>query len=195
MLGFSDDYDAGRNARRVNEARGACFSTKMAAGGRLQNAMSLLFSFKAMRLLLAVSVSVWMAGGCLFGCSNSAMASETADNSAHTVVAAESCHATQSHDCCAKQKPTRGISIKLKQPNGLLALFASPRGMMNDCPLLANGRAITSKTSSNLPAPERAPVVFLPRIENSSEQTELRPAAPFPPNRGPTYLRCCVFLI
>ncbi len=36
--------------------------------------MSLFFSNKAVRLLLSISVSIWMAGGCLFGCSNTTMA-------------------------------------------------------------------------------------------------------------------------
>ena len=38
--------------------------------------MSLFLSNKAVRLLLAISVSIWMAGGCLFGCSNAAMAAD-----------------------------------------------------------------------------------------------------------------------
>ena len=37
--------------------------------------MIYLVSHKAVRLFLAVSVSVWLAGGCLFGCGGSAMAS------------------------------------------------------------------------------------------------------------------------
>ena len=35
--------------------------------------MRSFFSIKAVRLLLSLSVSIWMAGGCLFGCSGTTM--------------------------------------------------------------------------------------------------------------------------
>src|SRR5262245_49451380 len=57
------------------------------------------------RILLAFSISLWLAGaGCMWGCSNMAMAAESRSTSApgqHTVVVANSCHA-KTHDCCAR---------------------------------------------------------------------------------------------
>ncbi|HJP91371.1 MAG TPA: hypothetical protein VJ875_05420 [Pyrinomonadaceae bacterium] len=133
---------------------------------------------KAVRLLLAVSVSVWMVGGCQFGCT-SAMA---ADTSVQTVSAANSCHAKHSHDCCAAKKSKKQIA-------------RTPRGTMNDCPLVVNATAVVSKSSGHSTDPARGPVVVSPFIENTNEQPNTFVADSFPPNRDPTYLRCCVFLI
>jgi hypothetical protein len=163
----------------------------MFEGGRLLERMSLLVSLKAVRLLLAISVSVWLAGGCLFGCSNTAMA-------AHAVVApaaaasGESCHAARSHDCCSKQKQA---TAKLNRAETALALNAIPRGSMKDCPLVVNATAVPTKKSSNAPDPGRTTAAALPRVESTGELVKNQFVASFLPNRGPTYLRCCVFLI
>src|SRR5690349_6048029 len=68
--------------------------------------MRLFFSNKAIRFLLSVSVSIWMAGGCLFGCS-SAMGADVP--SASPKVENQSCHAKHSHDCCATAKSKKRI--------------------------------------------------------------------------------------
>jgi hypothetical protein len=157
--------------------------------------MSSFLSMKAMRLFLAASVSMWMAGGCLFGCSNNAMAHE-ADDSAQAIVAGESCHAASSHDCCAtKKKPAKQIVRNSPQPAAGTSFVPAPRGMMRDCPLAVSAAAAISKTSSHLPDPARGPVTVLPFIETTPEQVDTFLVVPFLPNRGPTYLRCCVFLI
>ena len=135
-----------------------------------------------MRLLLALSVSIWMGGGCLFGCGSSAPGSDLAKaDSSQTVVAGESCH---SH-----------ISHKAKQPRGLTSVAPSPRGMIKDCPLVVNSTAATSKSSGKLPQPGRVAVATLPLIESTAEYSNASLVTHIPPNRGPTYLRCCVFLI
>ena len=154
--------------------------------------MSSFLSTKAVRLFLAVSVSIWMAGGCLFGCSNTAMAHEL-DDSAQAVVAGESCHVSRSHDCCATQKPKKQVVRSSQQPGPSFAQL--PRGMVKDCPLVVNATAAISKNSSHLPDPARGPVAVLPLIATVSEQSDTFLAVPVLPNRGPTYLRCCVFLI
>jgi hypothetical protein len=46
-----------------------------------------------------------------------------------------------------------------------------------------------------VPDPAREPVATLPSFEKQTEQTDNILVASFLPNRGPTHLRCCVFLI
>ena len=161
--------------------------------------MSSLLSTKIVRLLLAVSVSIWMAGGCLFGCSSNAMAHDADDSAPTVVVAGENCHSAQSHDCCTGKKPKKQIAHHSQRqtavPSSLPSFIPGPRGMMKDCPLAVNATAATSKTSGYVPDPAREPVAVLPFVETTSEQFDAFFVTPFLPDRGPTYLRCCVFLI
>ena len=136
-----------------------------------------LFSNKAVRLLLAVSVSIWMAGGCMFGCANSASGAEAAQSSEKTIVAVHSCH--------AKHSPLAGVP----------SFVPAPREMMTECPLVVTSTAVTSKNSTHVPDPGRGPVAALPSFEKQIEITDNTLVAPFLPDRGPTHLRCCVFLI
>jgi len=136
-----------------------------------------LFSNKAVRLLLAVSVSIWMAGGCMFGCANSTMGAEMAQSSKNVVDAGMSCHAKHSHVA------------------GMPSFAPSPRGMMSECPLVVNSTAVISKNSTHVPDPGRGPIAALPSFEKQIARTDNLLAAPFRPDRGPTHLRCCVFLI
>ena len=158
---------------------------------------------KIPRVLLAFIVSVWMAGGCLFGCSNmQVMAAETVDPST-TVVEGDSCEPAAAHSCCTKPKATRQ-PVRTKSPvtTQKEALVATPSGLltsaprgMSDCPLMINATAVTAKSSGNVPEPGRTPVALLPRIETQIEQAPVLSTFSFRPNRGPTHLRCCVFLI
>jgi hypothetical protein len=161
--------------------------------------MSSFFSIKAVRLLLAFSVSIWMAGGCLFGCSNAAMGAgiaHEADNTGNAIVSGESCHAAaSSHDFGSSQKPKKRTANNAKHPKGVPSFTPGPRGMMKDCPLAVSATAVASKNSGHLPEPGRGPVAVLPLIENKTAQLVTFSLTPIPPNRGPTYLRCCVFLI
>ena len=163
--------------------------------------VSLRMVRKAMRLLLAFSVSVWLAGGCMFGCGSTAMASPGAVDQA-TAVEGESCHTEKAHDCCSKQKapkqstvPVLQTEILLNQAPGFASLASLPRGSMGDCPLVVNATAVTSKNNSNSPAPAYASNAALPLPETDGEIPQKHVVAPLLPNRGPTYLRCCVFLI
>jgi len=148
----------------------------MFAGSRLQARMD-LFSNKAVRLLLAVSVSLWMAGGCMFGCASSTMGAEMAQSSENVIEAGMSCHAKHS------------------QVAGVPSFVPSPRGMVNECPLVVNSTAVTSKNSTHVPDPGRGPIAALPSFEKQIAHTDNIPVAPFRPDRGLTHLRCCVFLI
>ena len=153
---------------------------------------------KAVRLLLSVSVSIWMAGGCLFGCSNTAAGAE-AESEVPTVVAGESCHEVRSHNCCGSEKPKKQVAKSStptsKTPGTLSSVAPAPRGMMKDCPLVVNATAIVSKGSGHLPDPGRVPVAAMHFVENKVQQSDAFLAVPIVPNRGPTHLRCCVFLI
>ena len=154
-----------------------------------------LFSSKSVRLLLSISVSIWMAGGCLFGCANNAMGMEVSPASANVVETGNSCHAKHSHDCCtaAKAKAKKRVASNLK-PAGL-SFVPAPQGMMSECPLVVNSTAVSSKKSTHLPDPGREPVAALPSFDKPSEHTDPNFVVSFLPNRGPTHLRCCVFLI
>ena len=156
--------------------------------------MSLFFSTKVVRLLLSISVSIWMAGGCLFGCGNSTMAAEIDDST--TIEAGESCHAVRSgHECCASQKPKKQSPRKVKQPEGVTSFAPTPRGMMNDCPLVTNATAATSKNRSHVPDPGRTSVAALPQLEKQNQTKDSARVVSLLPDRGPTHLLCCVFLI
>jgi hypothetical protein len=140
-------------------------------------------SKKAVRLLLVFSVSTWMAGGCLLGCSNTSLAAngnhETVSD-ARTIVAGHNCHAMLSDS---------------KAPKGVPSFAPDPIGMMKDCLLAVSATAVTTKSSGQMPDPGLGPVSSLPFIRNGTVQLAGASLIPIPPNRGPTYLRCCVLLI
>lgn len=158
--------------------------------------MSLFFSNKAVRLLLSISVSVWMAGGCLLGCSNTATAAETA---VPAIEEGESCHVVRpapSHDCCASQQPKPKKQTRtVTQPEGVASFAPTPRGMMQDCPLVTNATAATSKSSTYVPDSGQASLPVLPQLQKQTQLVDNTRVVPFLPNRGPTHLLCCVFLI
>ncbi len=156
--------------------------------------MSFLVSLKVVRLLLAVCVSVWLAGGCLLGCGNAAMAAPN-NQSTQPAVEGDSCHTARAHDCCAKPQPPKQSRIDPKLTASLLSLTSLPRGMMSDCPLAVSATAIASKNNSNSPDSAAATKAELPLMVGHGELPQKHVVAPMLPNRGPTYLRCCVFLI
>jgi hypothetical protein len=135
-----------------------------------------------------------MAGaGCLLGCSNAVHASpQNSKDDVNTVVADESCAAKHSHDCCAKKKQTAAsVETQLLVPE-----FTAGRGSMKDCPLAVNASAVVSKARSDGSDESLAREVssfVLPEQSNSFSKS--RSSESLLLNRGPTYLRCCVFLI
>ena len=155
--------------------------------------MTFLVSLKVVRLLLAVSVSFWLAGGCLLGCGSMAMAAQRGED--QTAVEAESCQSAQEHHCCSKAKPAKQNTIDPKLTESLLALATLPRGPMGDCPLAMGATAIAAKASSNSPDSDQTTNAALPLTAGNRERHQKHFAVPLVPNRGPTYLRCCVFLI
>ena len=155
--------------------------------------MSLLFSNKAVRLLLSVSVSIWMAGGCLFGCATGAMGAEPSHESA--VEHGAGCHAMPSHHSLEASKPKKNLTSSRKLVEVVAYVIPGPSEMMKDCPLGVNATAATSKSSTYLPEPARGPVAALPAFEKQPIQTEHTQVVPFLHNRGSTHLQGCVFLI
>lgn len=151
-------------------------------------------SNRAMRLLLSISVSIWMAGGCVLGCS--AMGAEASQPSENAVVTGASCHEKAAHHCCSTAKPKKQtVRTSAQQLPRIPTFTPAPRGSMKDCPLAVNSTATTSKSSTYLPEPARGPVAALPSFEKQSELLYQPAVAPFLPNRGPTHVLVCVFLI
>jgi hypothetical protein len=164
--------------------------------------MSFLVSLKVVRLLLVVSVSVWLAGGCLLGCGSAMAAQGHGDESSQAAVEGESCHTAQKHHCCSKPKPAKQSApakhstIAFSLTQSTLALASLPRDMMRDCPLAMNATAIAAKASTNSAESTQGTSAALPAgVCNSELSQKHHVIAPLVPNRGPTYLRCCVFLI
>jgi len=149
---------------------------------------------KLARLLLAFSVSFWMAGaGCLWGCSNTAMASDMREMNHQPAVASHSCHA-RTHDCCAKKASKQ--TARLTAPSTVPFLLGMQSdGMMKDCPLAVNANAAVTKATTDLSDSAELPIATPLKIEGSEKLVDLSSTPVQFLNRGPTYLRCCVFLI
>ena len=132
------------------------------------------------RIFLTTSVSLWMAGaGCLMGCSNSIHAASTSSQ--------ESCHA-KTHDCCAKQ------TLDITSSQSVSSIEDANGVAREPCPLAVNASAEPSKANDGGNAQVQLTVVFAADVSEQSSPDYRSSPIPFL-NRGPTYLRCCVFLI
>ena len=156
-------------------------------------------SAKAVRYALVPMLSFWIAGtACLLGCSVQAAQSQTnAPSDDHAVVTAhESCASSKSHDCCAgKQASTQDTSETKSVAEIALTPQGGTSGTMGECPLGIRATAVISKvgqeqTTIVLPLPSVPSVAPAVPEHTSPVIDPLRV-----PNRGHTYLRCCVFLI
>ena len=155
------------------------------------------------RIGLSLAVAFWMAGaGCLLGCENMVsaavdpVAAEPAP-SQNVIVSGDAC-ASASHDCCAKRhaKSAHKAPPSSRSTDALIPeVVANTSSSPIDCPLAVTATAALSKSD-----PDRiSGAVLVPRENNPfTSQPEQRSALSHPlrlPNRGHTYLRCCVFLI
>lgn len=168
---------------------------------------------RLLRVGLVSILSLWIAGaGCMFGCQNMiAAASNGSDASAvehgmAAIVSGDACASDGSHDCCAQKKTA--AKAKTENANTRLSLQLAtqlsqseslnprPSSGMRECPLaLSRAVAITKTSDSKQFADSIAPTFTGTVVDDSPEQhTALSPLARLP-NRGHTYLRCCVFLI
>ena len=169
---------------------------------------------KTLRSGLGLILSFWIAGaGCMFGCQNMLASAATGGDpqavapDLATIVSGDACASSGSHDCCAKKKAE---AIKVKAPVASAArpslqtaalisqkesLSADPSGSMKDCPLaMTRAVAVTKTSGSKQAAPVALSLKALPVEPSHERQTSLAPKARLP-NRGHTYLSCCVFLI
>ncbi|HSS22048.1 MAG TPA: hypothetical protein VLL54_18410 [Pyrinomonadaceae bacterium] len=155
------------------------------------------------RIVLAFAVAFWMAGaGCMLGCNNmmSAAASEVQSAPAQSFtaeVSGDSCaSAGGHHDCCAKRhaRPAGHAEAPMGEASES-QLITATSSLMTDCPLAINATAALAKSD-----PDQAGVAVLASSRNlpTTIQPKQVSALSRPlrlPNRGHTYLRCCVFLI
>ena len=164
---------------------------------RLQLMNSRAIILRTLRTSLSLCVALWMAGaGCLWGCSNTAYAASSShpshEEETQTVEAGSSCHKPK-HDCCAKESETSASqSVKSSVDLNFAAL---PSGMMKDCPLAVSATAVTSKNSNDVQSVERVSTKVLGAYTVESRRVSPNLVPQHFLNRGPTYLRCCVFLI
>jgi len=152
------------------------------------------------RVMLAASVSFWMTGAaCIWGCNNNALAAAAREQqqTARTV-AGRSCHSSQSsdssrHHCCSR-KSSKDVASDAQSAN-LGSLEVSTEAMMNECPLAVIATAVVFKAKTHSAEATQASVVNLPGVDNDvhPQRFHFAPLQAF--TRGPTYLRCCVFLI
>lgn len=179
--------------------------------------MRRLSSLRIVRVALALAVALWMAGaGCMLGCENMVSAVAASEHhlkaSAPIIVASgEACASMHSHDCCAKRGaksasktvPRLATSENTAKPatdivpaKGFVAAESGiSSAPMMDCPLAVNATAALSKprsdqSSTALPSERATPSASIPIQQSVAFSRPLRL-----PNRGHTYLRCCVFLI
>lgn len=180
--------------------------------------MNVLSSLRFVRFVLAPALSFWIAGaGCMLGCESmvTAAASPKASAGHHsagehrksssTIVASgHACASQESHNCCQKSsdeaapksvasKSSKSVASKSSN-EALVASGGSSSSPMN-CPF-AMGRA-TVATKAQGGDKSLSPVPADSNLLTQNSQEQLSPLSP-PlrlPNRGHTYLRCCVFLI
>ena len=170
--------------------------------------MKFLSSTRIVRVVLALAVAFWMAGaGCMLGCENmvAAAASSAASSpaSAPTIIATgEACASIHSHDCCARHGARRAQSSSAQSNSSAVDSTAvamtdlgATSGSMMDCPLAINATAALSKAKQD----QSSNALLLTRANGSIPDLHEHGTAlslpPRLPNRGQTYLRCCVFLI
>jgi hypothetical protein len=194
------------------------WSTNYSASVRLPTMIWSLPSARIVRFVLAPILSLWIAGaGCMLGCEGMVAAAATVPGSgqerhsvhhsepkATLVASGHACSSNGSHSCCGKNstepksaaKHTRKSAAKQssKLDEALVTVGGSSSGMVS-CPLAVSRAAIAAKirTSDVAAAPVPAHSILPPG--NVQEQTAFLSKPLRLPNRGHTYLHCCVFLI
>jgi hypothetical protein len=188
-------------------------------GVRLATMIERLSSMKTLRLVLSLSLVLWVGGaGCVFGCQTLAMAAvdqgaAVTDHRAHlglgTMISGDACASAADHNCCAKHHASSTHTVRITKRaravgarglNSVVGVATSSMvlalsdGAMHTCPLAMNATALATKARSD----ESTNSVFLTPIPLPAIDLE-KSTPSFPPtffnNRGHTYLRCCVFLI
>lgn len=165
-----------------------------------------LCSSKIVRFVLPPILSLWVAGaGCLMGCEGMVVAAAT-DSSvsatqhlAHTptiVASGHACASGQSHNCCKKSSNKAATRSETdSSATTPVTTNSFPSGLMNGCPLaLSRAAVVTKAQGADLSAFPALTHSTLPAESLLDQKAALSPPVRLP-NRGHTYLRCCVFLI
>lgn len=177
-------------------------STRLRRSVRLQS-MIWRSSATIVRFGLALALSLWIAGaGCMFGCESMVAAAQEprgateAQSTWHkvpTAVSGHACDSAESHDCCVKARKAVTGRTETPETVGVASEHGLPPEMMR-CPLAVNGAAVITKTSKQIVAPVALSRASLPPENTFEQNAALSPPSRLP-NRGHTYLCCCVFLI
>lgn len=162
-----------------------------------------VLSSKVVRFVLAPALSFWIAGGgCILGCESMVAAAATVKtNSGHhlksssTIVASgHACSSQKSHNCCQSDEASPQKSQNKSAHEALVTSGGSSSGPMT-CPFAVSRAAVVAKAQERDAKASAVLPVSTPAQQNCLEQTvPLSPPLRLP-NRGHTYLRCCVFLI
>ncbi len=163
--------------------------------------MAFFYSARIIRCVLALALILWVSGaGCMFACGNMVQAAEHASAStlANVVVSGDACASAHSHDCCASHGAKASTSSKKAKAPTSVALATGMSGAtstMESCPLAVNATAALSKARAD----QSIDALVAARSELLNSRIAEQPIAlsvpSLLPNRGHTYLRCCVFLI
>jgi hypothetical protein len=138
------------------------------------------------RRLSVVALALWLGGfGCLFGCerhSHVAVAAATAQ-----MTTAPAAHDAMTHGCCHAKKDHRVASSSAESNSETDA-------GLKQCPFNTPAVDSARRTAVQSPAaiPAQGRLAHAPILHASFAPPDGRARAP---DRGGTYLRCCVFLI
>jgi hypothetical protein len=163
--------------------------------------MSLLSSLRLLRVGLALAVAFWMAGaGCMLGCQNMASAATLHSTNAsgeQAVISGDACASAQSHHCCEKHRAHSASdpATETNTASEAVELIGNSAPSMVDCPLALNATAAISKPGSDHSTVAVVTTNASHPIPHLSSQGRALSHPLLLPNRGHTYLRCCVFLI
>lgn len=173
--------------------------------------MSVLPSLRIVRFVLAPILSFWVAGaGCMLGCEGMVAAASTyqpssshhAKRSTTIVASGNACSSAKSHGCCAaKTEQTKATESKAPQTSAQKVHDGKPvasRRSSSDpmsCPFAVSRAAAVSKAQGGEKNAIAVPAHSTPVTQNVAEQLVPLSRPLRLPNRGHTYLHCCVFLI
>ena len=163
------------------------------------------------RFVLAPILSLWIAGaGCMIGCEgmiaaavavpSSSQENHSDHNSARKaaiIASGYACSSSGSHSCCEKNyAETKPKARRTSTADTTLIKSDRPSsGMMEGCPLALGRAALAAKVRKNEVSATAALTHSALPAESFLEQIAPIPTPHRLPNRGHTYLRCCVFLI
>jgi hypothetical protein len=142
------------------------------------------------RRLGTLALALWLGGfGCLLGCEPMASAA-TMMHTPHAQVASESHDAmndAMNHGCCHRAK--KNVSATASVESGAKTDVGQSPCPFNTSAVDAS-RKVGVKSVASMPASDALPQVARAFLSFDPPFSRARP-----PDRGGTYLRCCVFLI